>query len=76
MAKFPKNFTNPAEVTICFVKGSFECLLPHLNTMYINKPTWNVKGGKGISLGTSDHVGNLVHYTLLSQILSSMLALG
>lgn len=76
MAKFPKNLTNPAEVTICIRKVSFECLQPHLNTVYINEPTWKVKGGEGISLGTSDHVGNLVHYTLLSQILSPMLALG
>lgn len=65
MAKFPKNFTNPEEGTVCVVSDSF-LQLSNLNTMCVNSLTWEVQGGEGIRLCTSDHVRDLVHDTLLS----------
>lgn len=35
--------------------------------------TWKVEGRKRVHIGSSDHVGNLIHYTLLGQILATML---
>lgn len=42
----------------------------------VSSLTWEVQGGEGISLCTPDHVGDLVHDALLSQILSPVLAVG
>lgn len=35
--------------------------------------TWKVEGREGVSLGSSDHVWDLIHDTLLGQILPTML---
>lgn len=42
----------------------------------LNGRTRKVQGGKRVCIGSSDHVGNLIHYALLGQILATMLTVG